>query len=355
MTHRSSRLRRLACALLGSGLAATSCSSLGHRTVRDDQFNYGGAIASASAEQLLMNMVRLRYDVPPVFLTVSSVISQYRRSTSLSLRAGLGTSATGDDTGSVGVGAVWVDRPTITYTPVTGRDFARTFLTPLQPQQIFALLQSGWPADLAVRLSIVSINGVKNESSRPSRRQVADPAFWELMEVMRRLREASALGTRPVRGSEDSQTSLFLRDEDLTPEIAADQKRFRELLFLASDEHDFQLTAGLIPDEPDEITVLTRSIRDIMLNLAWRFDVPPEHVSEGRTAESFVSPRSPLIQVHFADSRPSEAYVAVESRGYWFYIDDRDRASKRAFSFLHMLLSLTETPEPGLGPILSIN
>ena len=346
--------RGFACALLAAGLAAMSCSSLGHRTVRDDQFNYGAAIASASAEQLLMNMVRLRYDVPPVFLTVSSVISQYRQSTSLSLRAGLGTSATGDDTGSVGVGAVWVDRPTITYTPVTGRDFARTFLTPLQPQQIFALLQSGWPADLVVRLSLVSINGVKNEVSRPARRQLADPAFWELMEVMRRLREASALATRPSPEGSDSGASLFLRDEDVTPDIAADQKRFRELLSLGSGQHDFRLTAGLIAERAGDIAVLTRSIRDIMLNLAWRFDVPPEHVTEGRTAESFVSP-APLIQVHFADSRPSEAYVAVESRGIWFYIDDRDRTSKRAFSFLHMLLSLTETPEPGLGPILSIN
>jgi len=352
MKFRPYALLHLACVALVC--LATSCASVGHRTLVPDQFNYGTAIATGSAEQLLMNMIRLRYDVPPVFLTVTSVISQYRRSTNVAAGVGFGSSVTGDDVGSVGVGAAWTDRPTITYAPVSGRDFARTFLTPIKPEQIFALLQSGWPADLAVRLGIVSLNGVKNEASRPARRHFADSSFWEVMEVMRRLREASALGTRDGDGTEGGPT-LFLRTHDVAPEVARDQARFRELLFLEPERSEFRLSQGLIPEDRDEIAVLTRSIRDIMVNVAWRFDVPPEHVSDGRTETTFVSPVDPLIEVHFAESHPDEAYVAVESRGYWFYIDDRDRASKRAFSFLHLLLSLTETPDPGLQPVLTIN
>ena len=82
--------------------------------------------------------------------------------------------------------------------------------------------------------------------------------------------------------------------------------------------------------------------------------MPPEHVAEGRTDASFVGELPPPIHVHVADERPADALVAVATRGHRFYVGDRDRASKRGFSFLQMLLSLTEQPEPVLGPVLTI-
>lgn len=345
----------------GSALAlaltcALGCRSVGPRTVAPDHFDYGRALQTASSEQLLLNMVRLRYDEPPVFLTVSSLISQYRQSASATLGAGWDASVTGGDTASVGVGTTWVDRPTITYTPITGREFATKLLRPIPPDAIFSLLQSGWPADLVVRVSIVSINGIRNEVTRPSRRRAADPAFWELMELWRRLRDAEALGMRQETHDGETETRLRLRTGGVPAGVAADQARFRQILFLDPGVDEFRLVAGLIPSRKDEIAVLTGSIRDIMLDLAWRFDVPDEHVTEGRTDPTFVSDVEAPIHVHYAEHRPRDAFVAVESRGHWFYIDDRDRASKRGFSFLHMLTDLAQSgEEPARGPILTID
>ena len=48
------------------------------------------------------------------------------------------------------------------------------------------------------------------------------------------------------------------------------------------------MTYGLIPDEPNEIAVMTISMLELMNELAWRADVPPEHVEEGRTGTTFV-------------------------------------------------------------------
>jgi hypothetical protein len=42
-----------------------SCASVGRKTIRRDQIDYGNAIANAQQEQLLFNVVRLRYvDAP---------------------------------------------------------------------------------------------------------------------------------------------------------------------------------------------------------------------------------------------------------------------------------------------------
>ena len=50
-----------------------------------------------------------------------------------------------------------------------------------------------------------------------------------------------------------------------------------------------------------------------------------------------------LVQIHSSGSKPSDASVAVAYRGHWFWIDDRDLRSKRAFAFMLMLFTLSDT------------
>jgi hypothetical protein len=119
----------------------------------------------------------------------------------------------------------------------------------------------------------------------------------------------------------------------------------------------YELLYGLVPSDTNEIAVLTYSILEMMNDLAWRIDVPPDHIAEGRTGSSFSdadSGQEPLFRVHYAKERPADSFVAVHNRGYWFYIDDRDTVSKRSFGILQLLLSLTDAGETGRGPVVSI-
>jgi len=61
-----------------------------------------------------------------------------------------------------------------------------------------------------------------------------------------------------------------------------------------------------------------------------------------------------LIAIRHAAERPEDAFVAVESRGFWFYIDDRDVLSKRTFALVQILLSLTDSSTEARGPVVSI-
>jgi len=84
--------------------------------------------------------------------------------------------------------------------------------------------------------------------------------------------------------------------------------------------------------------------------------VPPEHIESGRTRATFVDTGvgGPLFRVQFSEEQPEDAYEAVQIRGYWFYIDDRDMISKRTFGVLQILLSLTDSGESARGPVVSI-
>ena len=59
-------------------LFSAGCASVGPSTVTRDRFDYTGAISDSWKHQMLLNMVKIRYGDAPVFLDVSSVISQYQ-------------------------------------------------------------------------------------------------------------------------------------------------------------------------------------------------------------------------------------------------------------------------------------
>jgi hypothetical protein len=345
-------------ASVGLGLLISSCTSVGPNTISRDQFDYGAAIRNSSKEQLLSNMVGLRYIDAPVFVDVASVINQYSLEGTVELGAGTNTSIIGGDTANIGGTATYADRPTITYTPISGRKFAASLLTPVAPENIFALVQAGWPADIILRLTVRSINGIDNEWASPANRMAADPRFTELLRVWGRLRTSRAVGLRREPGETGARIFVYHSAQGLTDDEKRDLDFLQETLGLDPNIKEYQLSYGLVPDAPNEIKVMTSSILQIMNELAWRIDVPPEHVVDGRTGPTFGdydADAGPLIRVHTSEDEIAESYVVVRNRGHWFYIDDRDVVSKRTFAMLQIILSLTDTGEGARGPVVTIS
>ena len=60
-------------------LYGVGCRPVGPSTVSHDRFDYSLAISESVKNQLLLNMVKIRYSDAPVFVDVSSVISQYAK------------------------------------------------------------------------------------------------------------------------------------------------------------------------------------------------------------------------------------------------------------------------------------
>lgn len=107
----------------------TGCTSFGPSTIARDRFDYAGAISNSWKQQMLLNLVRLRYSDLPVFLEVSSVINQYNLEGEVN--AGGLFSSPGSDVFSVGGKGRYYDRPTISYVPLQGERFTRSILRPI--------------------------------------------------------------------------------------------------------------------------------------------------------------------------------------------------------------------------------
>ena len=353
-TGRQKSWKRISLLAALLGLSLTACTHYGPKTIQRDRMDYGLAIHNSIKQQLLGNIVRLRYMEAPVFVDVSSVINQYALSGNVQAGVGANTSSTGDNTASLGAGGRWEDRPTITYTPISGKKFSESLLTPVPPEALFALVQSGWPADLMFRLTTSAMNGIEDASAGKQ----ADPRYRELLHAWTRLRDARVIGLRRTRGEQQKKPRivLYVDPKHVSEQTRQDLALLKDTLGLDPEAKEFTLSYGLIPDEPNEIAVLTQSILDIMIDLAWQVDVPQEHIDEGRTRPTFVDTGigGPLFVVHHSREEPEDAYVAMQDRGYWFYIDDKDMNSKRTFGVLQILLSLTDAGDSAKGPVVSI-
>jgi hypothetical protein len=121
------RSRLLPCLAL---LGLIGCTSIGPPTLRRDRLDYADAMADASKRETLMNIVKLRYGDTPSMVTVNQLVAGYTLEGRVNLGSDFFTNTfdLGDDV-NVGVGGTFADRPTITYTPIKGDDFARVMKT----------------------------------------------------------------------------------------------------------------------------------------------------------------------------------------------------------------------------------
>jgi len=59
----------------------------------------------------------------------------------------------------------------------------------------------------------------------------------------------------------------------------------------------------------------------------------------------------PMLRVRNGPSAPDDAYVKVQYREHWFWIDDHDQNSKAMFNSILFLFSLTETAQSQSQPM----
>ena len=146
-------------------LTDIGCQHIGPRTIAEDRIAYNEAIASSWKEQILLNIVRLRYSDMADFVDVATASQNYTLTGTTQASVGasilpwdkvmntLAPSLMGTRTKS--------DNPTVTYTPQSGSDFTKNLIAPIKPTELFNLFEEGYHD--VMRLAVISINGVRNE------------------------------------------------------------------------------------------------------------------------------------------------------------------------------------------------
>src|SRR5208283_133160 len=266
------RVTLVACSL--SLFALSGCAAMGPHTVTRDRFDYTEALSDSWKQQMLYNIVKLRYGDTPVFIDVASVINSYSLATSVNVAASWQApfSNKGNTLG-VGGSGTYTDTPTITYSPLTGEKFARSLMRPIPPPAVLSLIEAGYPIDIVFRVCVSSINGIRNRYGGSARARPADPEFYPLLERLRKIQNSGAVGLR-VQKTDDMEGVVMIFREKVDSALKEDGLFVRRTLGLDPTTGEFKVVYGSIAKDDKEIAILSRSILEIIIDLGSQIEVP---------------------------------------------------------------------------------
>ena len=369
--------------LLTCLLNLAACNTLGPRAVRHAGVHYTAAVAQSWDEQLLANLVRLRYGQAPLFMEVTSLSTQYNLAAGVhfeplwtrpeqtikegtSTATGLVTSrkqVVSDDEYSHSLGVDYYERPTVTYIPLRGQAFITSLLSPIGIDDVLLLTSSGWSIERIFVLCAQRINELSNAPSASGPTPRDEPRFQGYREAVRLLRELQVRGELwiDVR-NKDGGNYPYLELSESAKEGPL-LERMRESFGLPSEERAWPVHSVWASRRPGELAIQTRSLLGVLYFLCNSVEIPEAHLQRGWAVQTKGANESAFdwrdvtgdwLRVRTSKSAPADAVVKIRYEGHWFYIAKDDVSSKYTFTFLAALFALQAGEVPRVSPALTI-
>lgn len=353
-------MTRTLLSVVAVAVSLTACTAVGPRSLRYGRGTYNAAIQQTNSEQLLLNLVRLRYRDAPLFLEVTSISS----SLSVELGAGLGgTVGAGNSSVAPGTAVTYIDRPTISYAPLQGSRFGTQFLSPVELSDILLLYHAGWALDRIFRVFVQRLGPLQNapRASGPTPHNAPEfESFFAATDLLRSLWAEGLIDLAYLPSVAGNGLTLTLANR---PHTEAKIARLCALLGLPGPTRTITLTQSPRPDEPNAVLLVPRSLLGGMYYVSHGVEVPAEDYAVGRVPTTrdeagslfdWARITGSLMRVHHSRREPAGAYVSVYYRGLWFWIADNDLDSKSTFSFITQVLELQSGEVKVTGPVLTL-
>lgn len=349
-----------------------SCSTNSSR-FSSSRIEYNEAFQTTEQKELLLNIVRLRYNEPPAFLQVNGISSQFEFFSEVEVSTEI------DGNGGLeffGPGATigFSSRPTVTFSPQITQQFTLEMMAPVDPEAIYRLVEYGWSLERVFALMVRRINeigqpiGLDREYGQALDLQVG---IFDQLGVWQRSRQLELeLNVRPsellaaIDASDvDLSEVIELRSKGI--EVALkdgryliwEQEKALELLVRQSlvESEEWRSMAdllrldggaGIYKLDPQEqvfedkfrIAIALRSPMEMMAFLSKGVLVPKQHLSTGVVADWAVTGGLDFFQVHSSSEEPEDSYLAVQHRGTWFYIARNDLHSRKTLGLMSSLI-----------------
>ena len=384
---------------------------VGPKAVKVSRIRYNEAYRDTNDQQLLLNIVRLRYADSPVFIDLPNITSQFELAGQGNFNGGYGNQFPGNT--RLGFGGLSArDTPTLSFHPREGHEIARALLTPLSAE-LFSVINTGANIEQLLLMTLNDFNDVRNaprattlqprvpddnERFRDGVRLMASLIERDALELLIGTTEEADEASDPVpassvRGGDmlsaakdgyvfrargDGKMTLVKREKGLVMKIrprfvdSPDMYALAEIFRFTPGRRIYRIKSELTGDATtrnpsalgdDTIYLNLRSVLQIMTFLSKGVCVPAEHVATG------VAPTTPgpdgqpfdwtritagMFFVRSDKHRPKDAEVAIQHRGYWFYIARNDVSSRAVLAILEILFALEESEEKPGGPLLTL-
>jgi hypothetical protein len=321
-----------------------------------DQLDYNRSIGDSWKNQMLANLVKLRYVDMPVFIEVGQIVAGYTLETEVSGNVGFGNSFTGGDAQSFGASGKYTDRPTITYTPKTGDAYLASLLEPVKPSSLLSLVLAGYNPKLLFTWAVQSINGRKNYSSHNNGKiQAADPEFIEFVDLLVDMQREGAIGFEIIKDEKSGHEVIFrFLNNGLSEESRAKARRAGEIIGLKEDVETYRIIYSPYPVSGNILAMQTRSVMQMLIAMSGFIDVPADKSQRATPGFSLPAGFNKPFQVYSGPKVPDDVFASYKYHGDWYWIEHNDIESKRVFTLMLFVTTLTSHTGQTIAPVLTI-
>ena len=338
-------------------LGGCQTTKVGPKALRSFQGAYNEVITMNTDEQLLQNIVRLRYRDNPVFVEVNDITQS--NGVDNSGDSTLDKTFVGADAGKYvgkGIGKLGLaskNSSTIKFSQLKGKDFVNKLMTPIQRPIVLSMMESGWRPERVFNLCVERVNNLYNAQTAggPTPRFAPDyKPFYQWTDLLTRLYRSHVidLGEKPDTNFSDLYLVIHPK-----PGYEREISKFKELAGLKSSESWFKFKDNFADMSSTKLVLRCRTLLAMLFFLSQGVDVPEKEKLAGLVTTtknpdgsnfnwSDISNR--LLNVRFSESskkmRPEGAYVSCRYRGKWFYISDNDAESKATFLMISQIFAL---------------
>jgi hypothetical protein len=369
--------------MLGLLLASSGCF-YGPRGVQVTRLGYNTMLKQSAEEEMLLNIVRLKYRETPEFVGIPNVVERLTYSGSFGSTASFSPHRLTGWGLSGGVG--FIESPTITYTPLQDEKFNHRLLSPISLEVLGVLTATGWNVSRVFRLISKNINDVDNATTAGGPTPEEAPEYVVFFEATHMIRELQKrrqmeithefISGPPSAKSDQSDDESDTDATDTADEVEAaspptvdqiilriapeavdspEAKSLAELLSLQAGLEVIPIvdaTSGQLKQRGkvhDRLHVSNRSFLEVLYFLSQGISIPDEHYEKGLVTVTrhpdgsyfdWTDVTGNLLRVEVSECRPEDASVTVEYRGYWYYIRDSDLNSKSTFNLLLELYNI---------------
>jgi hypothetical protein len=386
---------------------------MGSWAIRGTRIHYNESYSRTASQEMLLNIVRMRYGEAPGFLDLPTINILTEASTN-----GFG--------GQPPLASNWFggkftlkDEPTLAYQPRSGDNLAKS-LTKAFTAELLLDVAPGQDTTTFLRAFVDSINGIRNSptaTSAGSRIIEPNDDYRYAIDLVEGLQARGALRARVAKRDVEAHGAVAAKDlpgggkvpgagmvaaakKGYFYEVAGEQvtllKESRLMALMVQpeqvDDADFQEIVRIFrlepgrtvytvksqendeldymtestyatPREPsDTLTLNVRTGYQVLAFLSKGVDVPEKHLRHG-SACTFKGPDGRpfdarqltrgLFRVFVQKHRPLRSDLAVPYRGHWFYIAEDDVQSRSTLNLVKLAIDL-QSQAGAAGPILTL-
>ena len=327
------------------------CTKYGPVVLQSERSQYNQAIQKTNDEQLLLNLVRLKYHDTPFFMEVHNIVSQFTLQNDIGISTQLQAGAKGIF--SPDASTFVEESPTISYSPLHGENFVQGVLTAVSLKTIVLLFHSGWSVERVFKVCLQRIDKLKNAPGASGPTPKIAPKtkkFFQAVKYLQKLQVQGGLNLAYRVSDGEPQLVIHISEAFKNSQPA---NQFARSINATIGQTSYIFGVPSVKDK-QSIDIVTRSLLGVMFYLSGAVEVPEQDTVEGRVTVTktddgqvfdWAEITGELLRIHNSPNPPVDVSLLIFYRDYWFYINDSDLVSKSTFSLLAQIYALQAKKE----------